>query len=89
MTTETESKDIQTPKAYDSLEAISAHREALKKEIEKGNKELKEKWNDLFHPKERKVVKTRTQRLLSLANTGAGIIDGAIFGWKIYKKFKK
>lgn len=89
MTTETESKDILNPKAYNSLEAIREHREALKKEIEKGNKELKEKWDDLFHPRERIVAKTRTQRLLSMANTGAGIIDGAIFGWKIYKKFKK
>ena len=75
--------------SYKSLEAIRARREELKKEIEKGNKELKSKWDSLFHSKDSLRATTRTQRMLSMANTGAGIIDGAILGWKLYRKFKK
>ena len=30
-----------------------------------------------------------SQRIKSVFNMGSGILDGFLFGWKIYRKFKK
>ena len=75
------------PLKYQSLLAIRARKMQLNKEIQRSEQEIKTTWNTLFHPKKDPVPNTPTQRFLSLASSSVGLIDGALLGWKLYKKF--
>lgn len=71
-----------------NLQDLAAQKEELRVNMEKSEKEIKNMWNELFH-KKNPTPTTPTQKLLSLASSSAGLIDGAILGWKLYKKFRK
>ena len=75
------------PMKYQSLLAIRARKMQLNKEIQRSEQEIKTTWNTLFHPKKDPTPNTPTQRFLSLASSSVGLIDGALLGWKLYKKF--
>ena len=75
------------PLKYQSLLAIHARKIQLNKEIQRSEQEIKTTWNTLFHPKKDPTPNTPTQRFLSLASSSVGLIDGALLGWKLYKKF--
>ena len=75
------------PLKYQSLLAIRARKMQLNKEIQRSEQEIKTTWNTLFHPKKDPTPNTPTQRFLSLASSSVGLIDGALLGWKLYKKF--
>ena len=75
------------PLKYQSLLAIHARKMQLNKEIQRSEQEIKTTWNTLFHPKKDPTPNTPTQRFLSLASSSVGLIDGALLGWKLYKKF--
>ena len=75
------------PLKYQSLLAIRARKMQLNKEIQRSEQEIKTTWNTLFHPKKNPTPNTPTQRFLSLASSSVGLIDGALLGWKLYKKF--
>ena len=74
------------PLKYQSLLAIRA-RAQLNKDIQRSEQEIKATWNSIFHPKKAPAPKTPTQRLVALASSSMGLIDGALLGWKLYKKF--
>ena len=80
--------DITTPSAYKSLEEIRARKDSLKKEIRKDDQQIRTHWNSLFHRPEALGVMTPTKRITGLMSTGAGVLDGIILGWKLYRKFK-
>lgn len=73
---------------FNSLDAIAERKKEIERELEANEAEIRKIWNELFHKEEKKPL-TPTQRILSFANTGAGVLDGLILGWKLYKKFKK
>lgn len=68
-----------------TLEDIAAYKARVKEEIRKDEKRIASQWHSLFDDEERK----NTNRWMSLMNTGMGVLDGAILGWKLYRKFKK
>ena len=68
-----------------TLEDIAAYKARVKEEISKDEKRIASQWHSLFDDEERK----NTNRWMSLMNTGMGVLDGAILGWKLYRKFKK
>lgn len=73
---------------YSSLDTIMARKAELSKEIKACEKDISTLWNATFHAK--KIdSSSKTQRFLSFATTASGIIDGALFGWKLYKKLHK
>ncbi len=72
-----------------SLEELQARKDLLKEEIQKEDQQIRELWNSLFHKPTMLASASPSKRLASMLTTGAGIIDGAILGWKLYKKFKK
>lgn len=74
---------------YQSLLAIRARKLQLKKEIEGSEKVLKGHWDTIFHQKKSTMPKTPTQKFMSIAGNSMGVIDGAILGWKLYRKLKK
>ncbi|MBR5656312.1 MAG: hypothetical protein IKW98_06480 [Prevotella sp.] len=80
--------DITTPSPYKSLEEIRARKDSLIKEIRKDDKQIRTHWNSLFHRPEAVGLMTPTKRITGLMSTGAGVLDGLILGWKLYRKFK-
>ena len=75
------------PMKYQSLLAIRARKMQLNKEIQRSEQKIKTTWDSIFHPKKDPIPNTPTQRFLSLASSSVGLIDGALLGWKLYKKF--
>jgi hypothetical protein len=70
---------------FESLEEISTRKQKLLSEIQADRDNIKDMWDDLFHKEEES---TPTGRFNKLMSTGAGVLDGIILGWKLYRKFK-
>lgn len=81
--------DATTEQHFSSLLAIRAKKAELRKQISDQEKEIKGLWTGLFHQEKSRMPQTPTQRLMSMASTSMSLIDGAIFGWKLYKRFRK
>ena len=71
---------------YGSLEAIRNRKRELRKQLQTSDSEIRVMWKELFH---RPEPTTKSMRMSSLMSTGAGILDGLILGWKLYRKFKR
>lgn len=56
-------------------------------DINKDSNRIGKLWGELFHAPKKDA--TPTKRFTGLMNTGAGILDGVILGWKLYRKFGK
>lgn len=80
-----ENETIQTP-SYRSLTQIRARKEALKKQIEEEDAKIKTLWDKLFRPNEQADT-SPSKRFTDVLNTGAGVLDALILGWKLYRKF--
>jgi hypothetical protein len=75
---------------YRSLEAIQARKDYLLKDIRNDDQKIRSLWGNLFHKPDMLVsTKTPSKRINSLMTTSAGIFDGIILAWKLYKKFGK
>ncbi|WP_288146097.1 hypothetical protein [Xylanibacter caecicola] len=72
---------------YTSLNEIQQRKAELLKEIRKDSKEMNTLLNGLFN---KPVAKGRKGLSVSgIVNTGAGVVDGMLFAWKLYRKLKK
>lgn len=72
---------------YKSLDDISQRKTELLAKIQKDQAEMGTLWNEMFKPE--KKSRKKGMNLQSIMNTGIGVLDGALFAWKIYRKFKK
>lgn len=73
------------PPDYRTLDEIRLRKAQLLTEITKDNARIKGLWDNLFHKPARKP--TPSKRFSGLMTTGAGIVDGLLLGWKLYRKF--
>ncbi len=84
----TEENDIRP--TYDTLRAISDRKAQLLKEIRKDSKQINTLRQQLFSkPTALTHSRKRKMGLQSMMSTGAGVLDGLILVWKLYRKFKK
>lgn len=77
----------ETRPRYTSISSIQQRKAELLKEIRKDSKEIDTLWHGLF-----KKSKTRSNKGVSVSgiiSTGAGVVDGLLFAWKLYRRFKK
>lgn len=74
---------------YNSLREINLRKSKLRGEIRTQEKNINRLWNGIFHQKEKKGVATPSQRVSQIISTGAGVFDGVMLGWKLYRRFKK
>lgn len=75
---------------YHSLNDIRARKESLRGNIEKDETRVKQLWDSLFtKPDVLSKNASTSKRLNSLLSIGISAFDGALFAWKIYRKFKK
>lgn len=72
---------------YKSLSEIRIRKDMLLKDIKKDDEKIKSMWSDLFSKPETSTDFTPSKRFGGLLSTGAGLLDAAILGWKLYHKF--
>lgn len=77
---------VQQEKIYNTLEDIVAEKERLRKALTTKGEEISNLWGELVHPKENEGPKSPAQRFLQYANAGAGLVDGILLGWKLYRR---
>lgn len=77
---------IPPSQTYNTLQAIKKRKAQLRKQIRKDSEEINRLRKNLF---EKPVPLKGNYRLQSLMTTGAGVLDGALLIWKLYRKFKK
>ena len=71
---------------YNTLHEIRLRKEAILTEIRMDNQQMNVLWKDLFRKPE---PKKKGFSLTSLMSAGAGVADGFMLAWKLYRKFKK
>lgn len=71
---------------YKSLDEIRLRKAQLLTDITKDSNKIQGIWDGIFHKPKDKALPTK--RFSGLMTTGAGILDGLILGWKLYRKFK-
>ena len=76
---------IQDTKTYTTIEDIMAERNRLHEAMIQKGDEIASLWDDLVHPKQ-DDSSSPTQKLLQYANAGAGVVDGVLLGWKLYRR---
>lgn len=84
MTTTTTSATTQ----ISTISELKAQQEVVRAQLRTEEKELRRQWDSLFQ-KGKKMPKTPTERALGFFTKGSTLVDGAILGWKLYKKFKR
>ena len=78
-----------TSSPYRSIEEIQLQKALLRKDILKDSTKIESMWRSLFQKSAAlKAGSTPAQRFSSIINTGAGIFDAFLLGWKLYRKFK-
>lgn len=82
-----ENKNINEVPVYRSLDEIRLRKAQLLTDIAKDSNHVEKLWNRLFH-KQNSGKQTPSRRLSSLVSTGGSVLDSAILGWKLYRKFK-
>ena len=73
------------PRQYRTLGDIRLRKAHLETEIAKDNAKIKGLWDSLFHKPVPRVKKDN--RMARMLKTGAGVVDGLLLGWKLYRKF--
>lgn len=72
---------------YNTLHEIRLRKELILSEIRRDNQQINVLWKELFRKPEQNKKKGFT--MASLMTTGAGLADGFMLAWKLYRKFKK
>lgn len=72
--------------AYNTLQEIRLRKQVLLSEIRRNNQQINILWKNMFRKPE---PKKKGLTLASLMTTGAGLADGFMLAWKLYRKFKK
>lgn len=79
-----------TPISYKTIEEIQLRKAMVQKDIQKADNKIRTLWTSLFtKPDALRKNATPSKRINSLMNTGAGVFDAFMLGWKLYRKFKR
>lgn len=74
---------------YNTLTDIRLRKEQLHNEILKDDQKIKDLWSGLFQPNSfYDKNASPSKRFSGFMNIGAGVIDGILLGWKLYRKFR-
>ncbi len=83
-------ESFSTVSSYQSIEEIRLRKAALQKEIEADSAKIDEKWHSLFKkPEALSKSATPSQRISGIISSVAGVLDGILLVWKLYRKFKR
>lgn len=79
---------VQSERKFSSLDDIRAYKEELLEQIRQDRDVISTKWNDLFH-REEPTPQNKAQKIMKMLNMGTGVLDGAMLGWKLYRKYQE
>ena len=71
---------------YKSLEEIRFRKELLRRDLQESKAAVDTLFRSLFRKEEDETL-SPTKRFAGMLTTGAGVIDGLLLGWKVYRKF--
>lgn len=75
---------------YTSLSEIRERKQALLNNIRNDDSQMKALWDQLFGTSPSSLTTNLpSKRFSGFLSTGAGVFDGIVLGWKLYRKFKK
>ena len=77
-----------TERQFSSLADIRAYKEELRGQIKADEHDMAVKWDMLFHRKE-PAPRNKAQKFARMLSLGSGMLDGALLGWKLYRKYKE
>lgn len=72
---------------FKSLDDISQRKAELLEGIRGDAKSMSALWKEMFSPQQK--GRKKGVSLQSVMSTGVGVLDGALFAWKLYRKFKR
>ncbi len=78
-----------THQIYHSLSEIRLHKLAILKDIQNDGRQINMMWEELFHHPSKSYSGSPTKRIAGLLSIGTTVLDGAILGWKLFRKFKR
>lgn len=70
-----------------TISELKAQADLVREQIRVEQSEMHRHWNSLTKQR-KKESKSKTQRLIGFLTKGSTVIDGALIGWKLYRKFK-
>jgi len=73
---------------FTSLSEIRTYKEGLLKDIHDDENKITSLWGSLLQKPKPNEIMTPTKRFSNVVNVGAGVMDGLILGWKLYRKYK-
>ena len=74
---------------YTTLRSIEERKMQLLKEIRKDNNQINKLRKQLFAKPTALTSRKNRMSVQGLMSTGAGVFDGLLLAWKLYRKFKK
>lgn len=78
----------QSERKFSSLDDIRVYKEELRERINRDRDAISTKWNELFH-KEEPAPQNKAQKIMKMLSMGTGVLDGAMLGWKLYRKYQE
>ena len=79
---------VQSERKFSSLDDIRLYKEELLEQIRQDRDVISTKWNDLFH-REEPTPQNKAQKIMKMLSMGTGVLDGAMLGWKLYRKYQE
>lgn len=79
---------VQSERKFSSLDDIRLYKEELLEQIRQDRDVISTKWNDLFH-REEPTPQSKAQKIMKMLSMGTGVLDGAMLGWKLYRKYQE
>ena len=73
---------------FRSLTDIREYKDELREQIKRDEECIADKWDDLFH-REEAPANNKAQRFARMLSLGTGVFDGAMLGWKLYRKYQE
>ena len=77
---------IEVMEPIKSLELLRARKRLIRAELDKSEEKLGDIWNDVFHSQEKEETNSPTMKAMAFITSAAGVIDGVVLGWKLYRK---
>ena len=79
---------VHSERKFSSLDDIRAYKEELLEQIRQDRDVISTKWNDLFH-REVPTPQSMAHKIMKMLSMGTGVLDGAMLGWKLYRKYQE
>ncbi len=71
----------------DSLEVLTQYKSQLQAEMDTSEEQLATIWNEMFRSPTAEELNSPTKRIMATITSASALIDGALLGWKLYRRF--